>query len=307
MSDNVFGPAPTVGVGLPVYNGENYLAEAIESLLAQTFDDFEVLICDNASTDTTPDICRRYAAKDERIRYVRNRSNLGGGPNINRVYQLSRGRYFKLANHDDVCAPTFLERCVEVLDANPAVVCAYPSTIDIDEQGDELKRWSPRTGFESADPAVRCWEALQFTDEPFAMFGVMRADVNARTGGAVSAPSGDKVWLAELLMHGPFVEVREPLFFHREHRERSVQAAGRGHASMAWWNPQQTGFFRFPYWRMFADLAKAIQRSPLTPAQRLGCYRAMLRWVGDNDHHLKLIYDAALPARPLIDRLYASR
>ncbi len=297
-------PLARVSVGMPVYNGENYMVEAIESVMAQTLGDFEFVICDNASTDRTEEICRDYAARDPRIRYVRNRINLGGGPNNNRVFELSSAPYFKVHNHDDVMHPEFLDRCVEVLDQEPDVVVAFPNTVDIDPQGRVIKEWEPRPDLCSASPSERCWDALRFGDEPHALFGVMRADVLAQTGLMGSSPSADKVLLAELAMRGRFAEVPKPLFLHREHPLRSVHAAGIGHASMAWWDPRMVGALKFPYWRMFGNLARAIQRVPLTRAERLRCYRALLRWIPDNHHWLKLVYDAAVPARPLIDALY---
>src|SRR6478735_5395035 len=99
---------PKVSIGLAVYNGERYLDEAITSILSQTFTDFELVICDNDSSDSTPEICRRFAAADDRIRYYRNPVNIGGVRNENRTMFLARGEYFKLAAHDDRIAPEFL-------------------------------------------------------------------------------------------------------------------------------------------------------------------------------------------------------
>src|SRR5207244_10480282 len=107
---------PRVSIGVPVYNGERYIAETLDSLLAQTFEDFELIISDNASHDRTEGICRAYAAKDSRIRYVRNSTNLGAARNYRLAVELSSGEYFRWANCDDLFAPTSLSRCVEVLD-----------------------------------------------------------------------------------------------------------------------------------------------------------------------------------------------
>jgi glycosyltransferase involved in cell wall biosynthesis len=107
---------PSLTIGLPVYNGERYLAQALDALLAQTYQDFELIISDNASTDRTADICQEFVARDARVKYVRQRVNIGAGPNHNAVLTLARGRFFKWAAHDDVYAPTLLERCIEVLE-----------------------------------------------------------------------------------------------------------------------------------------------------------------------------------------------
>lgn len=98
---------PKVSVGLPVYNGEKYLPQAIKSLLAQTFAEFELIICDNASTDRTQEISRTFTKRDQRIRYHRNPNNLGAAANFNLSFRLSSGEYFKWAA-DDLCAPEFL-------------------------------------------------------------------------------------------------------------------------------------------------------------------------------------------------------
>ncbi len=103
---------PPVAIGLPVFNAEKYLSQAVDSILAQTFSDFHLIISDNASTDRTQEICQAYAAQDNRIRYSRNHRNLGASPNFNRVFELSSHQYFKWAPHDDMIAPEFLARCV---------------------------------------------------------------------------------------------------------------------------------------------------------------------------------------------------
>jgi glycosyltransferase involved in cell wall biosynthesis len=305
MTDSrVFSPAPKVGIGLPVYNGSDYLRIAIDAVLAQSFEDFELLICDNASTDDTPQICQEYADKDDRIRYVRNRFNIGGGPNLRRVFELNRGQYFKLAHHDDVCEPDFLARCVEVLDADPDVVCAFPSASAIDADGDFVHHLPSWPEFEGSDPIERCWAALQYEKEPLALFGVMRADVVEKVDLIGSSPSADRVWLAELLLHGPFKEVDQPLFLHREYETRSVRTFGFGHATMGWWNPRKVSMWSFPYWRTFSALRKAINRSPLSAAERVRAYGLLARWATVNKHALKLIYDLVIPLRPVIDIAY---
>ena len=111
-----------LSIGMPIYNGDEFLKEAIESLLNQTFEDFEIIISDNASTDQTQQICRYYADLDPRIRYYRCKENLGAAWNYNRVFELSYGEYFKWAAHDDYCAPSFFERCVEALDRDRNII-----------------------------------------------------------------------------------------------------------------------------------------------------------------------------------------
>ena len=129
---------PHVSIGLPVYNGEKYLKQALLSILSQSYTDFELIISDNASTDRTQAICQAYAAKDPRIRYYFNEKNLGAAPNHNRVFELASGEYFKWAGYDDIITADFLQRCVEVLDLKPEVVLCMPKTSFIDEHGNYI-------------------------------------------------------------------------------------------------------------------------------------------------------------------------
>src|SRR6266850_1186232 len=126
---------PRVSIGLPVYNGERYVEETLDSLLAQTYEDFELIICDNDSGDRTQEICQSYAAKDRRIRYGRNPTNLGAAKNYRLTFELSSGEYFRWATCDDLFAPTSLERCIEVLDRELSTVLVYPKTKLIDDRG----------------------------------------------------------------------------------------------------------------------------------------------------------------------------
>src|SRR3954447_19823090 len=115
--------SPLLTVGMPVYNAEQFLAKALDSFLDQTFKDFELLISDNASTDRTEEICRKYAARDRRIRYFRNAKNMGAGWNLRHVYSLAKqATYYKTAAHDDFLEPTFLEECIAALEADPGLI-----------------------------------------------------------------------------------------------------------------------------------------------------------------------------------------
>jgi hypothetical protein len=134
---------PTVTIGMPVYNGEALLARSIPSILEQTYRDFELVICDDASRDGTEALCRRFAAEDPRIRYRRNITNLGGSANFNQTFFLARGRYFKWCAQDDVILPTFLQAAVEVLEAHPDVVLCHARTRIVDSNLETLVRINP--------------------------------------------------------------------------------------------------------------------------------------------------------------------
>ena len=126
---------PQITIGVPVFNGERYLEEALRSVLAQTGVDLEVIISDNASTDRTPELCHAFAASDRRIRYLRSESNLGAAANYNRLVELARGEFFKWAAHDDVLEPTFIRECVTALERDERAVLSFPHAVVIDEEG----------------------------------------------------------------------------------------------------------------------------------------------------------------------------
>src|SRR5260370_42328257 len=111
---------PRVSIGMPGYNGAKYVRRSVQSVLAQDYEDFELLISDNASTDETESICRELAERDGRIRYFRNERNVGASQNFNKVFRLASGTFFKWAAPDDGCHPTMLLRRVAVLERSPA-------------------------------------------------------------------------------------------------------------------------------------------------------------------------------------------
>ncbi len=130
---------PRVSVGLPVFNGERYLAEAINSVLMQSFADLELVISDNASSDGTPEICKDYMNRDSRIRYFRQPTNRGAGFNYNFVFQQAHGTYSKWMAHDDIISPAYVAACVEVLGSEPAVVLAHTQFVDVDEKAQPIR------------------------------------------------------------------------------------------------------------------------------------------------------------------------
>ncbi|MEZ5815617.1 MAG: glycosyltransferase family 2 protein [Hyphomicrobiaceae bacterium] len=215
--------AVPVSLAVPVYNGQAYLAQTLDSLLAQTFPDFEIIITDNASTDATQEICQSYASRDRRIRYVRNDANLGAAGNFNRGFALSKGEFFKWCAHDDLLSPDFLERCVRALRDDPTAIIAHGRQQLIDAEGRTL---SGTTGdlldiSDATDPAERF--GLVFRTQGFdaAMFGLFRSSMLARTSLHRPYYSSDIALLAECALLGRFTAT-EAVFYNREHAVRSV-------------------------------------------------------------------------------------
>lgn len=269
---------PRVSIGVPVYNGADYLAETLDSLLSQTFSDFELIISDNASTDSTESICRAYAVKDSRIRYFRNRANLGAAANYNRVFELSSGEYFKWAAHDDLCAPELLERCVKVLDRDPSVVLCYSRTKAIDEQGDVVKVYPPKPEAGSTKPQQRFYEFVVVPHPCVAAFGLIRASALSKTRLIGNYPASDRPLLGELSLLGRFYEIPEFLFLYRNHPGQSWRAHPTHRDQQVWYDPARKKKLTFPHWRLFQEHLRSVSRAPLSGAERAVCYLYMGWW-----------------------------
>jgi len=271
-------PRPRVSIGMPLYNAERYLDQAFTSLLAQDYPDFEIVVCDNASTDRTWEICQRYAAMDPRIRLYRNEVNRGAAYNYNRVVELARGELFRWAAYDDWCAPELISQCVAALDAGgPAVVLAYPQTQLIDEHGTVVGRYPDRMHL----PHARPWRRVAQVANRFTLcnpvFGVIRTDVLRRTGLIRPWPSSDVTLLVELAALGRFHEVPAPLFHRRIHPKSSRQMQGSDRKALAgvaaWFDPRSRGRVRAPKLQLTLRTMRALlaRRNGLGPLSRLAC------------------------------------
>lgn len=278
--------SPKVSIGLPVYNGENFIRDAIDSILNQTFEDFELIISDNASTDQTEAICRTYVDQDQRVRYYRNSENIGATGNYNQVFELSSGKYFKWAHHDDVCEPTFLAECVNVLDQDAAIVLCYSRTTIIDAQGRPLKKSGTITDTSSTRPHTRFREVLNggIFQSSCPILGLIRAEILRKTPVFGNYPAHDLSLLAELSLHGRFYEIPEFLFCIRDHSQRSIRAYDyrQPHKAIAWYDPKKAGKLIFLAWKLLIEYIASIHRAPLNGYERMACYSVIAKLLG---HH----------------------
>ena len=294
---------PHVSIGIPVYNGENYLAEAIESLLTQTYTDLEVIICDNASTDGTERISRTFAQKDSRIRYERAEHNVGAAGNFNRVFELARGDYFKWAAHDDVCGPDFLSSTVAVLDDDPNVVLCCPKISLIDSEGDRLHdSYDIKLATDSPDPALRFREIIRGVrgHRCYEVFGLIRASALRRTDLMGNYPHGDGVLLAQLALIGRFIETPNRAFFPRTHMDQSMSAMTDRYQYAAWFDPSRAGKILLPYWRVFWEYSRSVGRARISMAKKLRCCGYLCRSLVS--YRRKLVRDVARAIRYTLSR-----
>ena len=256
---------PRVSVGLPVYNGERYLEESILAILGQTFTDLELVICDNASTDRTEAICRRYAALDERIRYHRNVENIGGQRNHLRVFELSRGHYFRWAGHDDLIAPEFLERCVCALDNDDRYVLAFPRFDVINEVGNFVDLGAPPPSFVDPLPHERLRAFWRSPRVHQVIYGVIRRDALERTGLMGDWYASDRSLLIELALLGGFARIEEVLHHHREHPGRSIYQADRQHD----WATSTSRVPDVSHWKRIWRAISVVRRHDLPRLEQL--------------------------------------
>lgn len=271
---------PRVSIGLPVFNGEGYLAEALEALLGQTFEDFELVISDNASTDGTASICRRYEKQDPRIRYIRQPRNIGLNPNHNFVIKQARGELFKMASHDDLYAVDLLKRCVEVLDQSPEIVVCHSWEAMIDESGTVTKLLEYSVNASSPRAPER-FRSLLLDGWDDYTYGVIRTKVLRRTHLHRSHHFADRTINTELALYGPFHLVPEWLYFRRDHPERKEPYTVR--TRCAYLDPRRANRLRHPVMRLYAEYVwgyvAAVRRAPLPAAERRECYRYLAQWL----------------------------
>jgi glycosyltransferase involved in cell wall biosynthesis len=294
--------APRLTVGLPVYNGEKYLAESLDALLGQSYGEYELIISDNASTDGTEEICRDYLARDERISYVKQPVNIGAAPNHNYVFEQSRTELFKWASHDDLYGRDLLLRCVEALDADRDLVLAHAWQAIIDENGDVVLKVDYPLDTDNPSAPER-FRSMLLTVGGDDFYGVIRSEVLRRTPLHASYHHADRTIMAELALHGRFHQVPELLYFRRDHPDRAERAKPTIRSRAANMDPRR-GDWRNPTARLLAEyiagFVGAIRRAPLSSADRRKCHFYLTQWLASralpgSSHRF---VDSAPPAAP---------
>lgn len=273
---------PTVSIGLPVFNGENYLEETLDSILSQTYQDFELIISDNASTDKTQRICQAYATKDDRIHYYRNKINLGASRNFNRVFELSRGKYFRWVSHDDVLAPEFLLRCVNVLDSDSSIVLCYSKAGCINEHSKLVGSYDYIGRFDSQKPNERFGDLISMRYPSWIIiFGLIRSNSLKNTQLFGDYIGVDRNLLAEIGLVGRMYEISDYLFFRREHAQAYTNKGFDNYQEkLDWWvKPKSAARLFFPYWKICLEYFKSVHRIPLKWSERLLCYKQIFKWL----------------------------
>jgi glycosyltransferase involved in cell wall biosynthesis len=214
------GSEPLVSIGMPVYNEERYLTQALDSLLAQEYKNFELIISDNASQDATQEICLEYAARDSRIHYHRSETNLGAIKNFNRVFALSKGEYFMWAGGHDRWAPEFIRRCMEGLQQDQDVVLCYPQIAVMGPNGEKLP-WLKTFFFDTRcfrGKLSRFMTVVWASPPAYILHGLIRSSALKQTSIFRMTWNADVLLLAELSLLGEFAQVPAVLFYPRHFR-----------------------------------------------------------------------------------------
>jgi glycosyltransferase involved in cell wall biosynthesis len=273
------GHTPRVVIGVPVYNGENYLREALESIVNQTFTDFQVIISDNASTDATPTICREFVEQDSRFTYYRQPENIGGAPNFNFVFQPGDAPYFKWAAHDDIMAPDYLRQCVELLDQNPNLSMAHSRSVTIDQQKRQIGTYDQQLRLNGQQASDRFWRMLwvvHYTE----VFGVMRSEMIANTQMHPSIVGSDRHFMTEMILQGDVGYVEEYLFLRRHHPESFCNALQDNQARLQWFDPKAKANILFASPRKMKEYIISIFRMPISWRDRMACLWMLVEWTG---------------------------
>jgi glycosyltransferase involved in cell wall biosynthesis len=270
---------PRVSIGLPVYNGENFLEDAARSVLAQTFADLELVVCDNASTDRTAEIAQDLAASDRRVRYFRNERNLGAAPNYNRTWHESRGAYFKWLSHDDRLLPTYVEATVAALDAAPdAVLCN--SVVDyIDEHGNVFATYDSELRAASGPDAVRRFAAMVLRSHSCVdFFGMTRRSAMEGSLLHASFHGADRAFLAQMALRGRLLQLPAHLVQMREHRQRYTRQQADARARALWHDSSRKKPVAMPTLTLYREYIRLVRSEPLVPAERRRCHAVLARW-----------------------------
>jgi len=271
---------PRISFALPVCNAERFLGRALDSLFAQDFDDFEVVVCDNASTDGTQNLMRRYCEADKRVRYIRNEKNIGQIENFNRVCELARGDFVRWMGADDWLEPEYARKCTAALDARPDAVGVTTQWRYMDDEGrvDFLDVPGPRV--DAATPLRRLHLTLRLLQNGELLFdpiySLIRRDALERSGMLPVNRWTDRLLAFELCLMGPFCHLDDFLATRRNAREPRKVRIARWHKRYEGWKKREHR------WMLYVNYAKIVGRAPLMIRQKLGCWGIILYyWMRD--------------------------
>ena len=282
--------APKVSIAIPVYNGGNFVVQAIQSAVEQDLQDIEVIVCDNASNDRTPEICRAFARRWPNVEYHRNPRNIGAGPNFNKAFHLSTGKYFQWVAHDDWLSANYARRCAKALDQAPDAVLAHGVTQCVNEAGRPIDRVGrPLRGLQAESPLERFATVINGGLACFEIFGLIASEALSKTDLHQSYQGSDRALLAELALLGMFVHVPDAQLFNREHQGRSIRINDR-RERLRWQDERSARQVRFPRWSLLRHYLRLVFKH-LDGADRIRGLLLVARWATRRKPLLQLAVD----------------
>ncbi|MEM9339228.1 MAG: glycosyltransferase family A protein, partial [Bacteroidota bacterium] len=275
---------PLVSIGLPVYNGQNYLDQAIRSVLDQSYQNFELIISDNGSTDATPDVCLEFKNQDDRIVYHRFDQNYGASKNYNKTFELAKGKYFKWLAHDDMIAAESLTKSVEILESDQEIVLCGSAKTNLNAHGEVIDQFDySDLHLTSGNTPSRFKSLLNhfaytFTNADLVLTGLMRSDILKQTILIANYTSADFTLLADLILKGKFAVVNEALYKRRIHHGISTSVYNsnpkealkinpkekiihKSHAEIAKWYDPKGKVRRIPHLTWLSELKRSIKKN----------------------------------------------
>jgi len=271
---------PLVSIGLPVFNGEDYLEDAIDSILSQTYKNIEIVICDNASTDRTSAIVDSYCRNDDRIKYHRHDINLGAARNYNSTFELSNGKYFKWAAHDDIMHKNYIEQCVKSLEKDSSTSLVQSLVGQIDETGTVTKH--KYTGINDIFPedmsiCSQYQVLMQKRGAWVRIFGLIRSDILKNTPLIDKYVGSDLTLLGELGLNGKVKDIDSELFWRREHTRTSTRGEFKARRKRLVWfdTKKKPNTLSLPEWKLTWEMFRSITRQSIAFKSKFYCFRVI--------------------------------
>jgi len=295
---------PLLTLGLPVFNGERFLARALDSLLTQTFKDFEIIISDNCSTDATQEIARHYCELDSRVILCTNSCNIGAAENYNSVARRASGQFFAWVNHDDLWAPAYFERCVTALLENPTAVLSYTKSAKIADDDSLISPLISDLGITATEPYLRLrtfhdhfiridrthdWSAPDIEGIWIPIYGVIRRGPLMQSILIRKFIGSDTVLLEQLSLFGSFYEIDEIFFFKRDHPQRSMRDSVAYDQRIKWFTAKEIGIFLFPRFTTLWCRVRVAYNFEMSRGTRVRCLLEMLGFYARRRHEAKAL------------------
>ena len=266
-----------MSTGLPVFNAQRYLAAALDSHLSQSYEDFELMVSDNGSTDGTQDICEDYARRDARIRYLRYDQNKGLSWNHSNALAQSRGHYFRWGAADDLLGDGLLSELVEILDGDAGIVLCSPRVSNIDADGIVTGTVVRSLDLQSADPLDRINAVLTRTYQMVYPQGLMRRESLMSTSRRWTYFGWDFILLFELALRGRITETERSILLRRLHQGQASRVQRDVSQGMKTIEPTFHGRLLLPHWRWTLERLRAAIDAPVSSVDRRRALSLTLR------------------------------